>query len=153
MALGATPKVTTSARESSSFPMGEDTPKARADIPSKKSNTAPSTIISTAQWYWPWNAAPVAIHPQMRLQQVMELGICRVMMFAIINCMFLNKREKRNQPLVCPQSCAMMVSLPTVFCPIFTLTSVPKGRYRSTREPNLMKPRCSSMKQESPSCT
>ena len=41
MADGATPNVTTSAKESNSFPMGEDTFNKRAVIPSKKSKTAP----------------------------------------------------------------------------------------------------------------
>ena len=40
---------------------------------------------------------------------------------------------------------AMMVSLPTVFCPNLTLTLVPTGRKRSTLEPNLMNPMCSSI--------
>ena len=45
---GATPKVTTSARESSSLPIGDDTFSRRADMPSKKSNAAPTTIKSKA---------------------------------------------------------------------------------------------------------
>ena len=42
-------------------------------------------------------------------------------------------------------SLAMTVWLPVVACPSFTLTSAVSGRKTSTREPNLMKPRCSSM--------
>ena len=49
MATGAIPKVISSASESSSFPMGEDTCSRRAVIPSKKSNVAPNTIKSRAQ--------------------------------------------------------------------------------------------------------
>ena len=45
---GATPKVTTSARESSSLPMGEETPRRRAVMPSKKSKTAPRMMKATA---------------------------------------------------------------------------------------------------------
>ena len=40
---------------------------------------------------------------------------------------------------------AITVWFPVVACPIFTQTSVPTGRYTSTREPNLMNPMCSSM--------
>lgn len=45
---GASPNVMSSARESSSFPIGEETPSRRADIPSKKSNAAPMTIHNNA---------------------------------------------------------------------------------------------------------
>ena len=45
---GATPKVTSSASESSSLPIGDDTPRRRALIPSKKSKTAPRTIKANA---------------------------------------------------------------------------------------------------------
>ena len=45
---GAMPNVMSSASESSSFPMGELTPRMRADMPSKKSNTAPVTMKSNA---------------------------------------------------------------------------------------------------------
>ena len=48
MAEGATPKVTTSASESSSLPIGELTPKRRALMPSKKSKTAPAMIAHSA---------------------------------------------------------------------------------------------------------
>ena len=49
MALGATPNVTTSAKESNSLPMGEDTPNALATIPSKKSKMAPKRMNTIAQ--------------------------------------------------------------------------------------------------------
>jgi hypothetical protein len=48
MADGARPKVMSSASESSYLPMGDDTWSRRADIPSKKSNTAPMMINSRA---------------------------------------------------------------------------------------------------------
>ena len=48
MAAGASPNVMSSARESSSFPMGEETCSRRAVIPSKKSNVAPNTMKSRA---------------------------------------------------------------------------------------------------------
>ena len=45
---GAAPKVMSSASESSSFPMGEDTCSNLATIPSKKSNPAPMSMKSRA---------------------------------------------------------------------------------------------------------
>ena len=76
MAAGATPKVTTSASESSSFPSAPETPKRRAMNPSKKSKTAPRTMNSSAMASAPLMAKWMAMQPQMRLQDVMELGIC-----------------------------------------------------------------------------
>ena len=49
MADGATPNVTTSAKESSSLPIGEDTFSNLADMPSKKSKIAPMIIKVIAQ--------------------------------------------------------------------------------------------------------
>ena len=46
---GATPKVTTSASESSSLPMGDDTWSRRAAMPSKKSKTAPMMMNAKAR--------------------------------------------------------------------------------------------------------
>ena len=48
IAEGATPNVTSSASESSSLPMGDETPNKRALMPSKKSNTAPMIIHISA---------------------------------------------------------------------------------------------------------
>lgn len=48
IAEGASPNVILSANESSSFPIGEETFNNLADIPSKKSNTAPNTINNIA---------------------------------------------------------------------------------------------------------
>ena len=73
---GATPNVTSSARESSSLPIGLDTPRTRAVIPSKKSKTAPRMMNSNAISGMPYNANTVATHPEMRLQQVIVFGIC-----------------------------------------------------------------------------
>ena len=56
MAAGASPNVMSSARESSSFPMGEETRSRRAVIPSKKSNVAPNTMKSRANSYLLWKA-------------------------------------------------------------------------------------------------
>ena len=82
---GATPKVTSSAKESSSFPMGDDTFNRRADIPSKKSNTAPITIQQSANLASPMKANVVAIHPEMRLQQVILLGICFLIPIVLVD--------------------------------------------------------------------
>ena len=73
-----------SASESSSLPMGEETPNSLALIPSKKSNTAPMTIHSRASSGLFTKANDVAMQPEMRLQQVIELGMFRAMKFAII---------------------------------------------------------------------
>lgn len=84
---GATPKVMTSASESSSLPMGDDTCRSRAAIPSKKSNMAPMTIHSNDHSNMPRNAKCVAMQPEMRLQQVMLLGICLMIDMTIIERM------------------------------------------------------------------
>lgn len=60
-----------------------------------------------------------------------------------------SNNKSRQRTLYCKR--AISVSSPTVACPIFTSTSVPSGRYTSTRLPNLMKPMWSSMKHSSPS--
>lgn len=79
---GATPKLTTSARESSSTPSFEDTPRARAVSPSKKSNPAATTIHQNAASKWWPKAMVMAMHPETRLRRVTILGIC----FLIILC-------------------------------------------------------------------
>ena len=48
MAAGASPNVMSSASESSSLPIGDDTCSKRAVIPSKKSNIAPNTMNNKA---------------------------------------------------------------------------------------------------------
>ena len=74
MAEGARPKVISSASESSSLPMGEDTLSRRAVNPSKKSNTAPIIINRKAMRGLASKANFTAMQPEMRLQQVMPLG-------------------------------------------------------------------------------
>ena len=73
---GARPKVISSAKESICTPNGEETPKRRATIPSKKSNTAPSTMKSIAYSNFPEKAITHATQPEKRLQQVIAFGIC-----------------------------------------------------------------------------
>ena len=82
IADGAAPKVITSAKESNSLPIGELTFSKRAAIPSKKSNTAPIIINSNATSILPAKAKPIAMQPEIRLQQVILLGIC----FFIFTC-------------------------------------------------------------------
>ena len=79
MAAGASPKVMSSASESSSLPIGDDTWSSRALMPSKKSKAAPITIHRSAMSTLPEKAWNVAIHPAMRLQDVSVLGIIFLM--------------------------------------------------------------------------
>ena len=72
---GATPNVITSANESNSFPIGDDTWSKRATIPSKKSNIAPMIINKKAYLKRAPNAKYTAIHPEMRLLHVSMLGM------------------------------------------------------------------------------
>ena len=84
MAEGAKPKVMSSAKESSSLPIGDDTLSKRADMPSKKSNTAPTIIHNRAMRISPRKALYVAIQPEIRLQHVIEFGIFLTIIFAIV---------------------------------------------------------------------
>ena len=93
MLAGATPNVTSSAKESSSLPIGLDTPRTRAVIPSKKSKTAPRMMNSRAISGMPNKANTVATHPEIRLQQVIVFGIC-FFIFMIRN------KVKGRKPLV-----------------------------------------------------
>lgn len=83
MVDGATPKVTQSASESNSLPMGEDTLRKRADMPSKKSNVAPARIHIKAILASPVKTRQVAMQPEMRLQQVSALGMFLLMKLLI----------------------------------------------------------------------
>ena len=73
---GATPKVTTSAKESSSLPMGDCTFSNRATMPSKKSNTAPRNMNAAARSRFIFMACQVAKAPQVRLDNVIVFGMC-----------------------------------------------------------------------------
>ena len=75
------PKVMSSARESSSFPISLETCNSRADIPSKKSKTAPRMMNSIACSGNPFIADTVAMQPEIRLQHVMVFGICFFIIF------------------------------------------------------------------------
>lgn len=64
--------------------MGDDTPKRRADMPSKKSKTAPITIHAKASLGSKYKAQVMAMQPERRLQQVMVLGICFLMLMGCV---------------------------------------------------------------------
>ncbi len=95
--------------KSSSLPIGDETCSKRALIPSKKSKVAPMIIHNKAISGFPPKANDVAMQPDIRLQHVIVLGICFFMLIFYFNF-------------------AMMVWSPVVDCPIFTHTSVPRGR-------------------------
>ena len=75
---GNKPKLITSASESSSLPMGEDTLSKRATNPSKKSNTQAAHTKYAAGTPRSSNKKTMPKHPQIRLQQVRKLGRCRI---------------------------------------------------------------------------
>ena len=81
---GTNPKLISSARESNSFPMGEGACNTRADIPSRKSNTALIMMKVRAQSYLNSNAITHAIQPENRFRHVSVLGIWRVIRLAIV---------------------------------------------------------------------
>ena len=76
MRAGATPKLTTSARESSSFPMSEYEFSNLAEKPSKKSKIMAATINHEAVKRLPFAAKTIAINPDARLSDVIKFGIC-----------------------------------------------------------------------------
>lgn len=98
---GASPNVTTSARESNSLPMGEETFKALAVKPSKKSNTAPSRMnIGGSMWESEQYKEYIANMPQSRLESVRMFGICFLIMVDLLSkpkiTHFLKNREQKK---------------------------------------------------------
>ena len=81
---GATPKLTTSASESSSTPSLEETPNDRAAKPSQKSKAAANIIQTTAAEKFPLNAMTMAMQPENRLSSVIILGICFFMLVSFL---------------------------------------------------------------------
>lgn len=73
---GATPKETISAKESSSFPMTEDTLSMRAANPSQKSKIADTIIHTDAASKFPFSAAMQDMHPETRFKHVNVFGMC-----------------------------------------------------------------------------
>ena len=79
---GATPKETTSDNESKSAPMGEWTLSNLAAKPSKKSNNPATKIMSAALTGISWERNKIDRQPESRLQHVMVLGICCLMLIS-----------------------------------------------------------------------
>ena len=73
---GATPKLTISARLSSSFPNSEYALSNLADKPSRKSNIIAANIRHEAVTRFPFAAKIIAINPDARLSDVMKFGKC-----------------------------------------------------------------------------
>lgn len=82
---GSRPKLTESARESSSFPMGEYALSALAANPSKKSNNAAASISRKESSSLPEKAQSIPAIPLIRLSDVIELGIFLIMMFIMLS--------------------------------------------------------------------
>jgi len=83
MRAGTSPKLISSARESSSFPISDGAFNTRASIPSKKSKIALNMIKTSAHSYWASNAITLAIQPENKFRQVTVFGIWRVIAFAM----------------------------------------------------------------------
>jgi hypothetical protein len=73
---GATPKLTMSARLSSSFPIAEYALSNLADKPSRKSNIIAASISHEAVTRFPLAAKIIAINPDARLSDVIKFGKC-----------------------------------------------------------------------------
>src|SRR5690606_30121048 len=77
MAPGTNPKLTTSANESNSLPIGDLTFSARATRPSKKSKTPERITQYAARSSRLASAKVTPTQPLNRLKQVIRLGRCR----------------------------------------------------------------------------
>jgi hypothetical protein len=82
---GATPKLTTSARLSSSFPIAEYDFSNLAEKPSRKSKIIAARISHEAVIIFPLAAKIIAINPAVRLSEVIKFGICFVMIIFIVS--------------------------------------------------------------------
>ena len=76
---GAIPKLTTSASESSSFPISEYALRSRAEKPSKKSKIIAASISQEAVTISPSEAKSIEINPAARFREVMKFGICLIL--------------------------------------------------------------------------
>jgi len=81
---GATPKLITSARESSSFPNSEYDLSNLADNPSRKSKIIAAIINQEPVRISPLAINRIAINPEARLSEVMKFGICLFMNYLIL---------------------------------------------------------------------
>ena len=88
MADGATPKLMSSASESSSLPIAELTLSRRAAMPSKKSKTAAIRIKSPASVKLPVNAKVIDRHPDKAFIKVMVFGMLEIILFCAIVQLF-----------------------------------------------------------------
>ena len=88
MKPGATPNDTTSESESRSAPMGECAFSNRAVKPSKKSKSPATKIMIAAATGIPEKENKMEKQPEIRLPQVMVLGICcfRLTLFHSFQC-------------------------------------------------------------------
>ena len=73
---GRTPKLTRSARESSSPPMGECASRSRAARPSQKSKAAARSISGRAHSRRPSKVKITPMTPERRFMEVIVLGMC-----------------------------------------------------------------------------
>ena len=76
---GAIPKLTASARESSSFPMSEYAFRRRAEKPSNQSKIIAAMISHDAVTTSPLTAKTSDMKPAARLRHVMKFGICFIL--------------------------------------------------------------------------
>jgi hypothetical protein len=77
---GATPKLTKSDRESSSFPMSEYESSNLEKNPSRKSKIIAASISHEAVTRSLFKVKIIAAKPEARLREVMKLGICFILM-------------------------------------------------------------------------
>jgi len=84
IAPGATPNETTSARESSCFPISEYAFKSFAAKPSRKSKTAAAQIKMAAKTKCPSMAKIVATEPETRFSEVIKFGIFLIIVFNVL---------------------------------------------------------------------
>ena len=76
---GATPKLTASASESSSFPISEYALRIRAEKPSRKSKIIAARISHEAVTGSPLAVKIIEINPAARFREVMKFGICLIL--------------------------------------------------------------------------
>lgn len=84
MKPGATPKLTTSARLSSSLPIAEYAFSRRAENPSRKSKIIAARISHEDVTMSPLAAKIIATKPETRLSDVIRFGICFIMKLVIV---------------------------------------------------------------------
>ena len=81
---GSTPKLTISARESSSFPISEYAFRSLAANPSQKSNPAAANMSGKAMSIRPCKVKITPRVPEIRFIEVIVFGICLIICICII---------------------------------------------------------------------